>query len=47
MTDVKCILKKHYVSHFLMEGVPSEFIVENQNTWDPHPVNIVDVRIVR
>lgn len=26
-----------------MEGLPQEFIVENQNTWDPHPVNITNL----
>jgi hypothetical protein len=46
MTDVKCMVKKQYVSHWLMESVPQEFIVENQNTWDPHPVNITNVNAV-
>lgn len=46
MTDVKCIVKKQYVSHWLFEGLPQEFIVENRNTWDPHPVNVTNLTIV-
>ena len=40
MTDVRCALRKQYLSHPLLQNVPQEFIVENRNTWDPHPLNI-------
>ena len=47
LTDVKCTVKKQYVSHWLMKDVPQEFVVENRNTWDPHPVNITNVHNVQ
>ena len=46
LTDVKCNVKKQYISHWLIEGLPQEFIVENRNSWDPHPVNITDIAAI-
>jgi hypothetical protein len=45
-TDVKCEMKKHYMSHWISEGMPGEFIVENTNSWDIHPINIAQIEIV-
>jgi hypothetical protein len=30
-----------------MHGVPQEFIIENKNSWDPHPVNITNLTVVK
>jgi hypothetical protein len=46
LTDVKCLVKKHYISHPLMYKMPQEFVVENRNTWDPHPVNITNLNLI-
>lgn len=46
LTDVKCIIKKHFISHPLFEGLPQEFVVENRNTWDPHPINITNMSMI-
>lgn len=46
LTDVKCNVKKQYISNLLLQGLNSEFIVDNHNTWDPHPVNITDLRVI-
>ena len=46
LTDVRCSLKKQYISHPLASGIPQEFVVENRNTWDPHPVNITNIDLV-
>jgi hypothetical protein len=46
LTDVKCVIKKHFISHPLMEGLPQEFVVENRNTWDPHPINITNMPLI-
>jgi hypothetical protein len=40
-SDVKVELKKNFMSHWCLKGVFHEFIAENVNTWDPHPINIV------
>lgn len=40
-SDVKVELKKNFMSHWCIKGVFHEFIAENVNTWDPHPINIV------
>ena len=29
-----------------MDGLPAEFVVENRNSWDPHPVNVTNLQIV-
>lgn len=46
LTDVKCTIKKQYISHPLMEGVAQEFVVDNRNTWDPHPINITNMAVI-
>jgi len=46
LTDVKCTIKKQYISHPLMEGLPQEFVVDNRNTWDPHPINITNMAVI-
>ena len=46
LTDVKCMVKKQYISHPLMDKLPQEFVVENRNTWDPHPVNITNLTLI-
>lgn len=38
--DVKCTIKKEYLSHWLFKDVPLEFVVENKNNWEVHPINI-------
>ena len=38
--DIKCEVRKNFVSHWVLKGLPHEFICENRNTWDPHPVAI-------
>ena len=40
-SDIKCELKKNLMSHWILKGIFFEFIVENVNVWDPHPINIV------
>jgi hypothetical protein len=46
LTDVRCSMKKQYISHPLAVNLPQEFIVENKNTWDPHPLNITNIDLV-
>ena len=46
LTDVKCTVKKQYISHALIDGCPQEFVVENRNSWDPHPVNVTNLHVV-
>jgi hypothetical protein len=46
LTDVKCIIKKQHISHALMEGLPQEFVIENKNSWDPHPLNITNMALI-
>jgi hypothetical protein len=29
-----------------MEGLPQEFVVDNRNTWDPHPINITNMAVI-
>lgn len=45
-SDVKVELKKNFMSHWCLKGVFHEFIAENINTWDPHPINIVHYETV-
>eukprot|EP00347_Sterkiella_histriomuscorum_P002132 403369345 len=47
LTDVRCSLKKQYISHYLAVDIPQEFVVENKNTWDPHPINITNIDLVQ
>lgn len=43
LTDVRCSIKKQYISHPLMANLSQEFVIENRNSWDPHPVNITNI----
>lgn len=45
-SDVKIELRKNFMSHWSVKGVYHEFMGENINTWDPHPINIVNVETV-
>jgi hypothetical protein len=45
-SDVKCELRKNFMSHWLVKGLYHEFIVENINTWDPHTTSIVNLATV-
>jgi hypothetical protein len=38
--DVKCKIKKEYLSHWLLKDLDLEFVVENKNSWEIHPINI-------
>lgn len=29
-----------------MAGIPAEFVVDNRNTWDPHPVIITNLATI-
>jgi hypothetical protein len=29
-----------------MENVAQEFVVDNRNTWDPHPINITNMAVI-
>lgn len=46
LTDVKCNVKKQYISYPLLAGLPQEFVVDNHNSWDPHPVNITNLQMI-
>jgi hypothetical protein len=45
-SDTRCELRKNFMSHWILQGVPYEFVVENLNTWDPHHVSIVNTETV-
>ena len=45
-SDIKCELRKNFMSHWLFKGIYHEFIVENVNTWDPHPINITNIETI-
>eukprot|EP00347_Sterkiella_histriomuscorum_P012234 403369376 len=47
LTDVKCMIKKQYISNPLLTGLPAEFVVDNHNSWDPHPINITNIQLVQ
>jgi hypothetical protein len=34
------------MSHWILKGVNYEFICENTNEWDPHPVSMTNTEIV-
>ena len=46
-SDIKCELRKNFMSHWLFKGIYHEFIAENVNTWDPHPINITHIETVK
>jgi len=45
-SDIRCELKKNLMSHWVLKGIFFEFIVENLNVWDPHPINITHIETV-
>eukprot|EP00347_Sterkiella_histriomuscorum_P023878 403333072 len=47
LTEQKCCIIKHYMSHWALNSLPSSFMVLNKNQWDPHPINIRDIEEVR
>jgi hypothetical protein len=40
ITDTKCQLRKEMIGHFLSSGLPTEFVADAGNTWDPHSLNL-------
>ena len=47
LSESKCCVKKNYIGHWLFDEVDHQFLVENRFSWDTHPVNITDVKIVK
>lgn len=45
-SDTTCDVKKNFLNHWLLKGVHYEFIVEQTNTWDPHPIQITALETV-
>jgi hypothetical protein len=45
--DIKIDVRKNFVSHWIFKNVYAEFIAENINTWDPHPINITSNETVQ
>ena len=43
LNEVRCVVDKHYIQHWAFENIPTEFMVDNTNAWDPHPINITHV----
>ncbi len=41
-----CYIKKSYVQHWALVGLPQKFLVSAKNAWDPHPVNVTQVGLV-
>lgn len=35
------------MSHWIFKGCYHEFIVENIQKWDPHPINIVNIETIK
>ena len=46
-SDIKIDMRKNFVSHWIFKNVYAEFIAENINTWDPHPINITSNETVK
>ena len=46
-SDVKVDVRKNFVNHWIFSDCDLEFIVENVNQWDPHPMNITNSITVR
>ena len=44
--DVTCTVRKAFVSHWILDGIKSEFVVENTNSWMPHFVGTTAPEIV-
>lgn len=45
-SDTKCDVRKNFINHWVFKDVSHEFIVENINTWDPHPISIPNLETV-
>jgi len=43
LTETKCCIDKHYMSHWALANLPATFMVISKNQWDPHPINIRDI----
>ena len=46
-SDIKCDVRKNFCNHWFLKGIYHEFICENLQTWDPHPVNITSIETVQ
>jgi hypothetical protein len=46
-SDVKVDVRKNFVNHWIFKDVYHEFIVENVNSWDPHPIGITNTETVQ
>lgn len=44
--DIKVEIHKHLMSHWCIKNVKHEFMAENINKWDPHPINIVNTETI-
>ena len=47
LSESKCCIKKQYMNHWLFETMKSEFLVENNFSWETHPINITNVHICK
>ena len=45
-SEAICFIKKSYVQHWALAGLPQKFLVSAKNAWDPHPVNVTQVGLV-
>jgi hypothetical protein len=45
--DVKVDVRKNFMNHWIFKDVKYQFIVENVNTWDPHPICITNIIAVK
>ena len=43
--DIKCSIKKEFISHWLLQDLNLDFVVENKNSWEIHPINIPSAMI--
>lgn len=40
-------IKKIYIQHWIFKGIKEEFRTKSINRWDPHPINITDIKNVK
>ena len=45
-SDVKCDVRKNFLSHWIFDKVHHEFVVENNQKWDPHPITLINKEII-
>ena len=43
LSEAICYVKKSFIQHWALAGIPQKFLVCAKNVWDPHPVNITQV----